>query len=156
MIEKLKPCPFCGGSNIESRVCDYGTKLGGKPYIVGCRDCNISTSMLPQVAKLKGYKSAKEAAEATWNTRADDGNPPLTLDELRQMCKPERNKIYDPVWIQTIPDKQISCRICNALILADMRYKIPKEWINAHKINLLLSDYGKTWLAYKRKPEEQE
>jgi Lar family restriction alleviation protein len=80
MSELLKPCPFCGGTNIESRVCDYGVKTGAKnrigadiktkPYIVGCRTCNISTSVFPAVARANGYRSAKEAAEAAWNRRA--------------------------------------------------------------------------------------
>jgi Lar family restriction alleviation protein len=68
-ISELKPCPFCGGKNIESRTCDYGTKVMGRPYIVGCRDCKISTSIHPQEARLLGFRSAKEAAETIWNRR---------------------------------------------------------------------------------------
>ncbi len=70
MDNELKPCPFCGGTNIESRFCDYGTKKV-RPYIVGCRNCNISTSVTSQVAKLKGFKTAKQLAETLWNTRHD-------------------------------------------------------------------------------------
>lgn len=67
---ELKNCPFCGGNNIESRTCDYGSKKFGKPYIVGCRDCHITTTIVPEAAKLKGFKSAKAASEYTWNQRA--------------------------------------------------------------------------------------
>lgn len=51
-MEKLKPCPFCGGKNI--RVWNTST-----PW-VSCDDCLASTSCVP---------TEKEAIER-WNRRA--------------------------------------------------------------------------------------
>lgn len=93
--------------------------------------------------------------------RAEPENKPLTLDELRKMCKPniaqlQQMEPYAPVWIVTPGNKKISCQITRGLIKTDNRCKPPKEYIDAHMVGLLLSDYGKTWIAYARKPEEFE
>jgi hypothetical protein len=82
-------------------------------------------------------------------------NSPLTLDEFRKMCQATFKKVYGPIWIKTIPDGKISCQITRNLIKADGRCKMPKEWVDAHSVNLLLEDYGKTWLAYRYKPEDK-
>ena len=71
MAEQLKPCPFCGGTNTESRRCDYGTQAAGKPWLVGCRTCKAYFGVVPTEAKIQGYRTAKEAAEARWNRRAE-------------------------------------------------------------------------------------
>jgi len=65
----LKKCPFCGGDNLESRRCDYGTSVMGKPWLVGCRKCKVYVSICPTEARLKGFRGAQEAAETTWNGR---------------------------------------------------------------------------------------
>ena len=57
---KLKPCPFCGGMNF------YYFKR--KYYVLECLHCG---------ARLRAYKTKKEAAEA-WNTRFD----PFTEQEI--------------------------------------------------------------------------
>lgn len=90
MTEKLLSCPFCGGEkNLESRHCDYGTKARlGKPWLVGCRDCNVYISIHPSEARVKGYKSARELAEAKWNRRADGWIPVTDTDRL-----PENEKM---------------------------------------------------------------
>lgn len=80
---------------------------------------------------------------------------PLSLERLKQMCKPEPNKVYDPVWIKTISDNKISCVISSKLLHGDHRYKTPRYWADAHRVNLALEDYGKTWLAYTRKPRQE-
>ena len=53
-MEKLKPCPFCGGKNI--RVWNTRT------HWVSCDDCLVSTSCVP---------TEKEAVER-WNRRVND------------------------------------------------------------------------------------
>lgn len=62
MSDKLKPCPFCGGTPIVSG-CDDTL------WIVICKECNASI----------GYKETKEEAIEAWNKRIE---PTFTPDEL--------------------------------------------------------------------------
>ena len=96
------------------------------------------------------YKTEAEAI-AAWNRRADvadtnSGNKPLTLDELKQMDG-------EPVWTVTngvegsgrweileSVDNEFM-RLCNPV---DTTYDCP------------IDTYGKTWLAYRTKPERSE
>ena len=60
---ELKPCPFCGSSNVTLEVeygsdCGYG--FGGHTVI--CNNCGVQTIY---------YETKEEAIEA-WNKRADD------------------------------------------------------------------------------------
>jgi Lar family restriction alleviation protein len=52
---KLKPCPFCGDSNIHLEVCNDNVS----PYSMCCYTCNTSG---PQC-------DTKEDAEEAWNMR---------------------------------------------------------------------------------------
>lgn len=71
MSNELKNCPFCTGDNIESRVCDYGIDMRGKPWLAGCRTCKIHMEAYPSEAKIKGYRTAQALAEEKWNRRAE-------------------------------------------------------------------------------------
>lgn len=103
-------------------------------------------------------KAVLQAAIDVVNRCDELENKPLTLKQLKKICKPNLAKIqckeaYSPVWIVTLPDRKVSCQIARGrLIKIDNRCKPPKEYIDAHKVNLLLTDYSKTWLAYARKP----
>lgn len=55
MMEKLKPCPFCGSENIELVAGDAW------PW-VRCRSCLASSAM----------EDAEEDAIEKWNRRAND------------------------------------------------------------------------------------
>lgn len=59
-MNKLKPCPFCGGeADIEEIP---GSPFTNEPYTwgVGCKTCNIGW-----------YEEAKERAIDVWNRRPD-------------------------------------------------------------------------------------
>lgn len=61
----LKPCPFCGGTNIA--MCDAGGLFGKSAYArtyhcMQCRDCMSQT----------GYHGTKPKATEAWNRRVDD------------------------------------------------------------------------------------
>lgn len=70
-------------------------------------------------------------------------NEPLTLDELRKMDgEPVWIKLFDPdeeFWV--LRNEWVDTRNPEPMILFHMRWY-------SH------TDYGKTWLAYRRKPEE--
>lgn len=66
---------------------------------------------------------------------------PLTLDELRQMDG-------EPLWVQFLHNK-IGC--------CDLIGCYNSEFIRFYQSGLLLIDeYGKTWIAYRQKPEEDK
>lgn len=68
-------------------------------------------------------------------------NPPLTLEELREMDG-------EPVWVVSQDGRNESC-----WMLIDVEYKLCRE---AHGGMAVFENYGDTWLAYRRKPEEAD
>lgn len=67
-------------------------------------------------------------------------NDPLTLDELREMDG-------EPVWIIPMRGSGGFC----TWMLVDAEYELCRE---AHGEMAVFENCGKTWLAYRRKPEE--
>lgn len=66
-------------------------------------------------------------------------NEPLTLDELREMDG-------EPVWVVCLTDTDLSCWGFH-----------DEDGVCGYCANFSDDDYGKTWLAYRRKPKgEQE
>lgn len=63
-MDKLKPCPFCGG--IADVLMDYKQieTTGRQRFFVTCAVCGVET---PRIARDK-----KQAIEA-WNRRVDNG-----------------------------------------------------------------------------------
>lgn len=66
-------------------------------------------------------------------------NPPLTLEELREMDG-------EPVWVTSVNNGR-----GRSWTLVDTKYEICRE---VHGGLAVFENYGKTWLAYRRKPEE--
>jgi len=60
-MEKLKPCPFCGG---KAEVVDYG--LTGKLKVVQCSDCGARTRVFDPYIKFG------ESGIEAWNRRVSD------------------------------------------------------------------------------------
>lgn len=84
-----------------------------------------------------GYRSALRQQETV--TDSHQLNEPLTLDELRKMDG-------EPVWV-VWPDGRIKSQWF--IISSTFWIEMFQEWDGT-----LSKDYGKTWLAYRRKPEE--
>ena len=86
------------------------------------------------------YYEAVDLAISTLRQQEHDRNEPLTLDELRQMNG-------EPVWVQSpgVPEYGRWAIVEgvgeNCLFLHD---------------DFTGHDYGKTWLAYRQKPEEDD
>ena len=70
-------------------------------------------------------------------------NKPLTLDQLRQMDD-------EPVWVCGIPGHEIKWTPGWRII--DGNRVALRQWNDA-VMYLYFADYGRTWLAYARKPE---
>lgn len=75
---ELKPCPFCGGEVELMNSIDLPLE-----WTVSCKKCRCKT---------RYYYSPEKAVE-DWNLRNDPPNPPLTLEELRELEG-------EPVWCE--------------------------------------------------------
>ena len=62
-MDKLKPCPFCGGNEITIRQIEYAGIIEPRFY-AQCRNCFAQTG--------PGWITEKGAVEA-WNRRVSDG-----------------------------------------------------------------------------------
>jgi hypothetical protein len=106
-------------------------------YLVRCKHCKI--------VSLVEAGNPNEAAEKV-NRRAAPENKPLTLEQLRQMGG-------EPVWIVLLNiAKQPRCEIVTE-VHEDGIWMACADDDNDYAAFGL---YGKTWLAYARKPEGSE
>ena len=126
-MEELKACPFCGSTNVE--ISPYG---GAKA--VACMDCFCRSEIFEG-------ENAKEKAIAAWNRRAAPENKALTLEELRKMDG-------EPVWV-----KEIDGTGCGEWTIIDIGAQTEMLKALSPDTGYKEYNYGKTWLAYARKPE---
>lgn len=92
--------------------------------------------------KVYGYSSYQIKRAPTITPPPND---PLTLDELREMDR-------EPVWVCNPAD----IRWGHYALVRNDRFDGPEYNYCAYAVGVSwsFSDYGKTWLAYRRKPEE--
>ena len=152
-------CPYCGKLIAYNSYFDvfYCSKCGGffkQATVVECNDLNEPLTLDDAIAHLDdtlsdtGHKWSCESCRmehvqlrawlAELREIKQERNTPLTLDELRKMDG-------EPVWVQSpgIPEYGRWAIVEgvgeNCLFLHD---------------DFTCHDYGKTWLAYRHKPEE--
>ena len=101
----------------------------------------MKTITMPTSAaeQLQQEIDAHEIAISALRQKEQEGNDPLTLDELRKMDG-------EPVWV-VWPDGRIKSQWF--IISSTFWIEMFQEWDGT-----LSKDYGKTWLAYRQKPEE--
>lgn len=108
----------------------------GTPAHMGAPNMHRKTNVIcPSCGLSSGYGTPEEVT-SRWNRRARPANEPLTLEQLREM------EWYEPVYVKfkhAIPSKVVS-NLYDCLC-----------YIGASE-----SNYGKTWLAYRRPPERSE
>lgn len=139
---KLKPCPFCGAKAKVRRIKDS--------YKIMCAECGASSHRV-HIQPWHDNKFVAQCQSAkAWNVRFAVENEPLALYELRRMklkewvwievLQPERFREGDSAYYrkcaQRYDDKAFSCGY------PGITFDFPSE------------DYGKSWLAYRLKPEE--
>ncbi len=130
-MSELKPCPFCGGK------ADY--YIGGNGYL----QCTRCIATIPYEYGLS-YEDGKMQAIAKWNRRYQEPSEPLTLEQVKNIG-------ITPVWLKgnyTESWAQFYARIGNY-------YQFVFCGANEYPQDFLADDYGKTWWAYKRKPESE-
>lgn len=87
-------------------------------------------------------------AETALREQAERENPkPLTLDELRQMDG-------EPVWLET-GEVSIGEQICGSWEIFIGR-ESAIYYFTRRKRGFFAEHYGKTWLAYRSKPKEDD
>ncbi|MDL2257569.1 Lar family restriction alleviation protein [Eubacteriales bacterium OttesenSCG-928-K08] len=135
-MDKLLPCPFCGGdASIESM----------KNFVLCCAKCEAYITFGEnECIATKGQVVSK------WNRRAQPPNEPLTVDELKKM--------HDmPVYVQIIDASQFADKEDAINGWAMVRLSWARLWDASRadivKIDHDFEDYGKTWLAYRHRPE---
>ncbi len=147
MSDKLLPCPFCGGeAKIISHGKPYRKVLGGQTYrtTVGCSICTANVSQ----AAFSKDKSCEEAA-AAWNRRTNPPPLPLTVEQLKAL---NAEPLKHWVWIEILDTSAFS-----AYYRTYADYTDGKEFCCGWPgvgYSWDYCDYGKTWIAYDRKPEE--
>lgn len=140
-MEKLKRCPFCGGeAMIEDWTCAY--EIGTS---IRCSTCGAAIH-----EGIEDGNGCHDRAVKAWNRRAQENPQPLTLEELQEMDG-------EPVWVMVVDHKVFAdkdddfdgwgmCRKSWARLW-------DKERADLIHVDYDFEDYGKTWLAYRTKPE---
>ena len=124
---ELKRCPFCGSTHIFSERYEGPA---GERWRCWCSECLAGID--PGTAQAAGQ------VREMWNRRTEPPNDPLTLEELREMDG-------EPVWITKMDGSG------GVWMLVDAEYELCRE---AHGEMAVFENCGKTWMAYRRKPEE--
>lgn len=159
MSNELNPCPFCGRTEAKLTECRAGWAFG---WHVTCKHCLSvgATAYSDRVgvgAKTPEEKERqmKAYAVANWNRRTPsdhivaankkvDDNPPLTLEELRDMDG-------EPAYI--VHPKRMEE---NEWVVCDKYDYEFDEFCATSGVGWFTDCYGDSWLAYRRKPEEEK
>ena len=116
---------------LRSTAADQHRCFGcGYEYKCSIRGCAINRAAAELIVQLAAENEALRHPT----------NPPLTLEELREMDG-------EPVWIIPMRGSGGFC----TWMLVDAEYELCRE---AHGEMAVFENCGKTWLAYRRKPEE--
>ena len=146
-------CPFCGNGHAHI------TYEENRVYQMNCPDCHNAifhrdTSWDTAVSFFKRMVVTDESAlrQQEHFREVTKKVEPLTLDELREM------PIRDWVWIEILnPDAFRSKETVSAYYRKYDGYKKDEIfWCGYPGLGFGFdyADYGKTWLAYRRKPED--
>lgn len=112
-------------------------------------------SPIAESAALPRYKEALGMAIAALKEQGAKGveidpvkNEPLTLEELRTIAESEEYGAH--VWVKELADHDIIAAVTDHM----PPYGVVALWsYGVHEPEFTEKNYGKTWLAYKNKPE---
>ena len=129
-------CPYCGA---ETLLNENNEGI----YWYECRECNATGPT---------EKTPVEAFSAALH-RAEPENHPLTLEELKAHCAKGRDA--EPLWVEfdTVSDMAL-------WVLANTPWGMDEKdipslayWLKDEE---LVSEYGKFWLCWPRKPSPEQ
>jgi hypothetical protein len=166
MIDKLRPCPFCGSERIavgsdKGTVYRHNTAFGDLTRSVPtvrlayCVDCGC-VAPTEKVNNFDGFYKPDEQEDAlnraisTWNRRVQSANEPLTLSEIYDIDS-------EPLYFHCMVGHWSlnGWHIVKAINYDGAQFK-DVQLDNSDANIESLYNYGITWLAYRRKPERSE
>ena len=135
MMDKLLPCPFCGGESLLRDRYINGV-ANTKHYIRECHHCKATFA--------NWYHSIKKANEA-WNRRVESGNEPLALGELHETDN-------EPLYFHcTVGHWSLNgWHIVKPINYDGVGFK-DLQLDNDENNVISAFNYGITWVAYKQK-----
>ena len=116
------------------------------------RRCNLDGDFCPEGPGCPQEMSPEDALHLLKLAKAEE-NPPLTIDQLREMDG-------EPVWVADLLIPKCSCyhfvqKIgCHTLLMEPRYYPAEDVMVPHYCANDENQGYQNTWLAYRRKPEE--
>lgn len=132
---KIKPCPFCGQEGAGAHY-DHGY------WSVTCGYRHDGAPGGHCFQDWGEFETEKEAVEA-WNHRAGPPNPPLTLDELREMDG-------EPVWLEWGGHPQTGWALVRVWLKAENIIYLTYFNGSTDSLQLVMKCGGK---IYRRRPE---
>ena len=137
-------CPYCGAKlEVTHAFVSNATAAHKLVYTCFCRECGVYTPKRP---------TPEEAISAALH-RAEPEMRPLTLGELKAHCAKGRDA--EPLWVEydTVRDMAL-------WVLANTPYGMDEKdipsiayWL---KDKELVSEYGKFWRCWPRKPTPEQ
>lgn len=147
MIETPK-CPYCGAEMI--RTDDITTACMSSRYT--CRECG---SAAPQVNELNWAKfpEVSERAREAALSRSEPKNRVLTLEELKAHCAKGRDA--EPLWVEYDTVRDMALWVLANTPCGMNEKDIPSlaYWLKDEE---LVSEYGKFWRCWFRKPTKEQ
>lgn len=135
---EINPCPCCGYEAVQESM----KVRKGWESDIHCNGCLLSMHTITYDTE----EQAIAACTAAWNRRAESGSNPLTLDELRQMDG-------EAVWTVGVGANKSKSYYALVMLSRKSVYTV----IGDEMVQVgALCQYGKTWLAYRHKPERSE
>lgn len=150
-MDKLKPCPFCGGEAILEEIPGNPDSKDAYCWAAGCKECDIGW-----------YGDTKEDAIEKWNRRLDPENKPLALDQIRQMGGEidELEEAYDNLKFQSDTKDQQIATLKKALEIASTEVNAAFETLESHHVINMTQKGGiqeniDTWIQKANQAQEQ-
>jgi restriction alleviation protein, Lar family len=149
-MDKLFSCPFCGSNKLKVG----GKRQGrfGAVFSVRCNCCNVRGGAYGVEFNSREREKGMSKAIELWNNRTKPENKPLTHEEIAAIKRPI--PLYKVLLTEDIgeyigEDNAWWDVCCGTTELSGIVY-----WRSGHTNDL--DDYGKTWLAYRYKPGQEE
>ena len=146
MMEEFNLCPFCEGK-VELKPKDLMAIPAETYYHGRCSECfAVGPASKSKAGAVAAFNHRAQPANELVRIAYKLDNEPLTLKQLQQMDG-------EPIWITFFGDEENSQQNRWGILGKSVTgtFGIWEDGLVLKEI-----DYGKTWIAYRRKPEGSE